>query len=100
MFLHMSVIVFTGGMHGEEEHVWQRGTCIVKGWHLWRAGVHDKGGACVAKGDMHDKEGHAWQRGCVGGMHGKAACVARGVHAREMATEAGTTHPTGMHSCS
>ena len=29
-----------------------------------------------------------------GGMHGKGA-----MHAGEMATEVGDTHPTGMHSC-
>ena len=27
------------------------------------------------------------------------ACVAGGMIAEEMATEAGSTHPTGMHSC-
>ena len=50
-------------------HAWQRG-------RAWQ-------GACVA-------------RGCVaGGMRGKGG----GLHAGETATEAGSTHPTGMHSC-
>ena len=51
-------------------------------------------GACVAKDGrgMHGKGGNAWQRG---------ACMARGrgMHAGETATEAGSTDPTGMHSC-
>ena len=64
---------------------------------------------------MCGKVGHAWQGGW--GVHGKGACLAAGVHARghawhggcawqggsiragEMATEAGGTHPIGMHSC-
>ena len=46
-----------------------RGVCVVVG-------------TCVARG-MHGR-GHAWQGACVAG---------------EMATEAGGTHPTGMHSC-
>ena len=39
-------------------------------------------GACVA-------EGHVWQ----GGMRGRGPCMAG-----EMATAAGSMHPTGMHS--
>ena len=42
-----------------------------------------EGGACVA-GGVHAR-GHVWQRG---------ACVAG-----EVATAAGATHHTGMHSC-
>ena len=87
MFLHLSVILFTGGgvgMHG-------RGTCVA---------------GCVCIGG-----GHAWQGTCGGGMHGRGACVAGcvcgGGHAwkgggmcvRETATEVGITHCTGMHSC-
>ena len=88
MFLHLSVILFTGGgmcgergcgkggMHGKGVHVWQRGcTCMAK---VGMCGMDDK-----------------WW-----GMHDKGVCVARGcVYAGEMATEAGGTHPTGMHSC-
>ena len=33
---------------------------------------------------------------CIGG----GTCVAGGMHAGETATEAGGTHPSGMHSCS
>ena len=40
-------------------------------------------GACMVGGDMCGK--HAWQGTCMAG---------------KMATAAGTTHPTGMHSCS
>ena len=55
--------------------------------------------------------GYAWQGVCmVGGMHGrgmhgKGACMARGhawwgsCMAGETVTAAGSTHPTGMHSC-
>ena len=35
--------------------------------------------------------GHAWQWGGV--------CLVEGMHVGETATEAGGTHPTGMHSC-
>ena len=49
--------------------------------------------------------GHEWQGGMHGwglGMHsggeGWACMVGRG-RAGETATEAGGTHPTGMHSC-
>ena len=49
---------------------WQRGACVAK--------EVCGGGVCMARG-------HAWQGG---------------VHAGEMATEAGGTYPTGMHSCS
>ena len=61
--------------------------------HVWKGGVH--GG------------GHMWQGACVaGGMHGRGACVVGGMHGRggggcmagKMATAAGSTHPTGMHS--
>ena len=58
-----------------------------RGWvagRTYMAGGMCGGGAYVAR------EGHAW-RG--------AACVAVGVRAGEMATEAGGTHPIGMHSC-
>ena len=60
-------------------HAWQ-GACMVGGMH---------GGGCVAGG-------HAWQEACMTGgvcMTGEGACVAG-----EMATAAGGTHPTGMHS--
>ena len=65
-----------GGMHG-------RGACIGRhGWWGVAGGVHGRG-ACMAGGCT-------WQ----GGVHGRGACVAG-----EMATAAGDTHPTGMHSC-
>ena len=52
-------------------------------------------GACMA-GAVHGRR-HAWQRGHAwqGGMRGRGACVAG-----ELATAAGGTHPSGMHSCS
>ena len=45
-------------------------------------------GACVA-GGMSGRGGHAWQGVCGGGM-----CVIA-----KTAIAAGSTHPTGMHSC-
>ena len=90
-----------GGICGRE-HVWQG--CMVGGGHVWQ-------GACMA-GGMHGK-GHAWQ----GGVHGKGVCMAvgnawqaGGVHGRYYkicryyeirwyGQWAGSTHPTGMHSC-
>ena len=54
--------------------------------------------------------GHGWQGACVAGgcafqgvctvRGGKGACMAgEGGMAGETVTEAGSTHPTGMHSC-
>ena len=50
--------------------------------------------------------GDAWQRGVCGwgharqgGMCGMGPCMAGGGGGGETATEAGSTHPTGMHSC-
>ena len=94
MFLHLSVILLTGGacvvkwggmrgevggVHGEGGHAWQRGACVVKGGHAWqRGGMRGKGGV------------RAWQRG---------ACVVC-MPPQDMAGQCtGGTHPTGMHSC-
>ena len=58
IFLHLSVILFTGG------------ACMAKG-----GGMHGKGG-CMAKG------GHAWQRGAcmVKGVCGKGGMCGKGGH--------------------
>ena len=62
-----------GGMHGE------RGACVVKGVCVVKGGMHGEGGACVTKGGMR-------------GMHVPPL--------RDTAGQcAGSTHPTGMHSC-
>ena len=54
MFLHLSVILFTGG-----------GPCVVK------VGICMVNGACMVKRGRHGK----------GGMHGnRGVCVARGAH--------------------
>ena len=47
--------------------------------------------SCLSTGGGVHDGGHAWQ----GGMHGRGVCMTG-----EMATAAGGTHPTGMHSCS
>ena len=60
------------------------------GGHVW-LGVCMAGG-CVWQGGMHGRVGgHVWQRGVCGGR----ACMAE-----KTAIAAGSTHPTGMHSCS
>ena len=96
-----------GGMHGGGHAWWgacMAGACMV--------------GVCMA-GGMHGGgvhgRGHAWQ----GGVHGKGACVAGGVcmvgacmaggachpcpptdtTGTAYSQWAGSTHPTGMHSC-
>ena len=54
------------------------------------AGVHDRT-VCMA-GVM------LWEGRGVHGREGYV-CMAGGMHAEQMATEAGGMHPTGMHSC-
>ena len=69
------------GMHG-----W--GVCVARGGHAWP--VVCMAGGMHGEGDMHGREGMV-----KGGMHGKGvACMAG-----EAPTVAGSTHPTGMHSC-
>ena len=87
------------GVHGEG-HVWQ-GVCMAGGMcgrGMWQGGMHGKGDICgevgICGGSMCD-EGVCM----VGGMHGRGACMVGGMHAGETTTEAGRTHPTGMHSC-
>ena len=63
-----------------------KGLCVAKGGYAWQGGMRGSGGACVggacmAVGLCLAKEG--------------GACVAR-----ETATTADGTHPTGMYSCS
>ena len=59
--------------------------------HVWQGDVHDMCGM----GGMHCRRVcmaggvHAWQEG----VHGRGACMAG-----ETTTEAGSMHPTGMHS--
>ena len=103
------VACVVGGVHGRG-CVHGRGTCVAGGY-VWQGGIHawqGEGcawqGACVTGGD-------AWQGECVaigcmaggacmvGDMCDRCVCVWQGgMHAREMATEAGNTHPTRMHS--
>ena len=63
------------------------------GEHMWQGGVHGRE-ACMA-GGVHGRGGHAWKR------EGEGVCMAGGAcMTGEMATTAGSMHPTGMHSCS
>ena len=65
-------------------------------------GVHGEGGTCMVKWGMRGKGGHVWEacmaRGCLW-QKGLAWPGGEGVHAGETATEEGSMHPTGMHSC-
>ena len=108
-----------GGHAWPKGGLWQRGGMHGK-WGMCGGEVHGQGG-------MHDKGGHAWQGTYMAGgmcgraMHGKGACVVGGMCGRETcvavgnvwhggntwwgdmcagetSTEAGGTHPTGMHS--
>ena len=64
-----------GGKHGRGHVCW--GPCVSRaGWYTWQ-GVHGRGA------------GGVWQGACMVGV----------VNAGETATEAGSKHPTGMHSC-
>ena len=71
MFLHLSVILFTGGacMAGG---VWWEDMRGKGGMHgrgcAWQGGMHGRRVACVVGGGMHGR----------GGMHGGGACVAGG----------------------
>ena len=88
-----------GGMHGRG-HAWLGG-------HAWQGACICRG-TCVAGGGMCGLGRHAWQGG-VGAMHGRG-CVTGGhvwqggVHATAdtmgYGQWTGSTHPTGMHSCS
>ena len=71
-------------MHGGG-HAWW-GVCVV--------GTCMVGGACMARGSMHGHGEHAWWGVCMasgGGMHGRGACVAGGMHGGDMHGVADTT---------
>ena len=53
------------------------------------------GAAFMARGACIGGGWYAWQGGHVWGW----ACMAGGMHAREMVTAVGGKHPNGMHSC-
>ena len=90
-----------GGVCVVRELAWRREACMAKGGHVRQRGnMCGKGGhvwwgACMVKG-MHGERGACMARE---GMHGRGTCMVGGMCAGEMATEAGGTHPTGMHSC-
>ena len=77
--------------------------CVVKGTmygkgQAWREMCMAKEGGMHSRGSMHGRghasQGHVWHGGMHGrGMRGRSSCM------QEMATEAGGTHPTGMHFC-
>ena len=97
IFLHLFVILFTGGVHAGPGGVhW--GVCMW-GVHRW---MRVYWGVLVAGG-------HAWLGVCVaGGVHGQGGCACHprpppeppGLIPRDMVSQwAGGMHPTGMHSC-
>ena len=64
-------------------------------------------GICLSTGVVHGSEGcmvpeGAWSGGCmVLGVNGPGGACSRGMPGGDPpATAAGSTHPTGMHSCS
>ena len=65
IFLHLFVILFTGGVcMVAGGHVWLQGACVVAGGHAWLQG------ACMVVGGMH---------GCWGVMCGcRGACMVAG----------------------
>ena len=118
--VHGGGTVWRGGSAWQGGHAWWKGACVANGEHVWCNvftlvcdSVH--GGDCVAGGSAWQEghawwkvacvanggwRGHVWWRGSMcgrgqGDMHGREG----GVLAGQMATEAGSTHPTGMHSC-
>ena len=98
MFLHVCVILFTGGAC-----VVAGGVCVVAGGHAWLPGAHVWllgghawllgvwrgcwGAACMVGGACMVAMGHAWllggMHGCQEGVHGcgGACMVAGGCHA-------------------
>ena len=71
-----------------------RGTCVVRGASM--VGAMCAGGhVCQGQGGIHGRECMAGGRGGVW----QGACMVGDVNAGETATEAGSKHPTGMHSC-
>ena len=97
IFSQASVILLTGGCVWRGGHVWQgghawQGACVAGG-HVWvgvcMAGGCMVGGACMAGvhawgvGCMHGEGAgmHGKRGACMmkGGMHGKEACVVKGV---------------------
>ena len=100
--LHLSVILFTGGVHGRGcmagGHAWQGDMC--GGGHAWQGCMHGTGvcgrGTCMAAGMCGRRACVARLRGVCGreAMHGKGACMAG-----ETANAVDRKHATGMHSC-
>ena len=87
-----------------------KGACFIEGEHVWqRVGNMYGEGVCVMKGSMHGggvtrrhvwQGGYAWQA-CMAEVCG-GVCVWWGGHVWQgghATTEAGGTHPTGIHSC-
>ena len=60
MFLHLSVILFTGGGVCGGGHVWQ-GVCMAGG-HAWWGGACVARGSCVARRACMAGGGRAWQQ--------------------------------------
>ena len=65
MFLHVSVILFTGGGHAWWGHAWQ-GACVA-GAMYGKGGGQDLsikgGGGMGGRGHVYREGGHAWQWG-------------------------------------
>ena len=84
-----------GGVHG-------RAACMVGAMcgrgECMAGGMCGRGGLCVA-GGMRGKGGHAWHGVCARGMCGRGHAWQGACVTGKTAIAAGSTHPTGMHSC-
>ena len=73
IFLHLFVILFTGGVHGcRGACVAARGACMVVGGHAWLRGVCVVAGACMVLGACMVVGGCVWLLGGVRGCWGDA----------------------------
>ena len=77
-------------------HVWQRGACVAGGVH-GRGWGHGWQGECAWQGEgVCMAGGHVWW----GMRGGGCACHAHPPTLQDTVSQcAGSTHPTGMHSC-
>ena len=85
--VHMGDVCGSGGMPGVCGDLGACVGCVCGNWCVRHGDMHGRG--CAKQGGMHGRGcmegGRVWQRG---------ACVAG-----ETAIAAGSTYPTGMHSC-
>ena len=98
IFLHLFVILFTGGQPGPGVGVPDPGEVCSRGSMVW--GVPGPGGSapegCLVPGVPGPRGCLSWGGLLQGGLPAPGGCL---VEIHRTATAAGGTHPTGMHSC-